>query len=549
MHFALRVLDIVIVVVGYIDDSGLPSDLPAFARTCKLFIDPALDALWRIQNDLAPLIMTMPSNLWSEEKTVTGRPYLCFQRAPRPTDWARFEFYAHRIRELGVSEYPPSVPDGQFQKLLVAPSVFQSLATRRPFPILPQLNDLEWSWPLPGWQHDRGDRDRNWDPAMEIDYCPYAPLFLGPRLVRLSIRGRVPGTSVADCLVSFLRRLPKHCPFLRELSFHHDRAPSSVNAALSEALRALNHITTLAIHITTRPISLDTAAWTHLASLRTVKSIRLANFVLYNPSLRSKPEAGFNFLIESPNAFPVLQELDLRVLSYDPYLSLVRACSSPVLSQINIVVGRPSSPISTRQLVSVLSDKTSLTLINITHMNRIPSDTLPPRDLSISLRPLFKLQNLISFSWNTPFPFDDLSDSTMSNLVASWPSLRCLHLIRPPPLPGQSESTSITLRGLLPLASHPFLSEICVPLIARASDIVSMPLPENSSSAVMELRLDQWIVVDDADGDLEVIARYLLSLFPRCRCGQNPLDAPRKPRELQVLMNSDEFRQSVFNVA
>ncbi|KDQ50273.1 hypothetical protein JAAARDRAFT_589322 [Jaapia argillacea MUCL 33604] len=89
MHYALQITDILIIVVAYIDDAW-PSDLPAFARTCRLFMHPALDALWRIQSDLAPLIMTMPSDLWLEEKTGKGRPYLAFQREPRPADWARF---------------------------------------------------------------------------------------------------------------------------------------------------------------------------------------------------------------------------------------------------------------------------------------------------------------------------------------------------------------------------------------------------------------------------------------------------------------------------
>ncbi|KAJ7635270.1 hypothetical protein FB45DRAFT_1057140 [Roridomyces roridus] len=39
-------------------------DLAALARTCKTFHDPALDALWRIQFELAPALSLFPEDLW-----------------------------------------------------------------------------------------------------------------------------------------------------------------------------------------------------------------------------------------------------------------------------------------------------------------------------------------------------------------------------------------------------------------------------------------------------------------------------------------------------
>jgi len=46
----------------YVSHKGR-SDLASLALTCKLFSDPALDILWRIQTSFLPLIMTFPREL------------------------------------------------------------------------------------------------------------------------------------------------------------------------------------------------------------------------------------------------------------------------------------------------------------------------------------------------------------------------------------------------------------------------------------------------------------------------------------------------------
>ena len=41
--------------------------LAALAGTCKVFLEPTLNVLWRTQRTLAPIIRTLPETAWSEE--------------------------------------------------------------------------------------------------------------------------------------------------------------------------------------------------------------------------------------------------------------------------------------------------------------------------------------------------------------------------------------------------------------------------------------------------------------------------------------------------
>ncbi|KAI6006301.1 hypothetical protein F5J12DRAFT_114598 [Pisolithus orientalis] len=72
MHACLRVPDILHCIIGFSKDdrnSDHPDtsykDVARLARTCKAFKDPALDALWRKQSSLSPLVMCLPNRFWT----------------------------------------------------------------------------------------------------------------------------------------------------------------------------------------------------------------------------------------------------------------------------------------------------------------------------------------------------------------------------------------------------------------------------------------------------------------------------------------------------
>lgn len=69
MHSCLRIPEILSIILDHLGwVSGRPQETFALlARTCRLFHAPALDRLYRSVFGLAPLIMTMPEDLWCTE--------------------------------------------------------------------------------------------------------------------------------------------------------------------------------------------------------------------------------------------------------------------------------------------------------------------------------------------------------------------------------------------------------------------------------------------------------------------------------------------------
>lgn len=54
---------------GRVDHDHYPATLAALARTCHALEEPALDALWKTQSSLIPLILCMPEDLWSDARS------------------------------------------------------------------------------------------------------------------------------------------------------------------------------------------------------------------------------------------------------------------------------------------------------------------------------------------------------------------------------------------------------------------------------------------------------------------------------------------------
>jgi hypothetical protein len=65
MHsgFAIPELFILILELLHADDRRGGASVASLARTCKLFIDPALDVLWRCQVNLVPLLRCLPDGV------------------------------------------------------------------------------------------------------------------------------------------------------------------------------------------------------------------------------------------------------------------------------------------------------------------------------------------------------------------------------------------------------------------------------------------------------------------------------------------------------
>jgi hypothetical protein len=64
MHACLNVDEIVRLIASELVASGGDATIAALACCCKNFEDPALDALWATQQQLAPLLGVFPEGVW-----------------------------------------------------------------------------------------------------------------------------------------------------------------------------------------------------------------------------------------------------------------------------------------------------------------------------------------------------------------------------------------------------------------------------------------------------------------------------------------------------
>ena len=194
----------------------------ALACCCKGFEDPALDTLWESQDQLFPLLKTLPTDAWkteaghfvslSQELTVfLSDRAKSFERIPTKAEWSRLRKYAREMRNLRVdttSQGPPITSDILF--------MLQLRTTNEP--LLPKLKIFECH-------------------ADEV-FIPFIPLFLSRETTQVGItfaQGS-PALMVASTIV----RLPVICPGLERVTLHPLPGDAVISEAVSETLLTCN---------------------------------------------------------------------------------------------------------------------------------------------------------------------------------------------------------------------------------------------------------------------------------------------------------------------
>jgi len=82
MHACLNVDEIVRLVALELVAFGGEATAVCLACCCKSFEDPALDALWKKQGSLTPLLKSLPSDVWKEGGYSVGVPITCISPFP-----------------------------------------------------------------------------------------------------------------------------------------------------------------------------------------------------------------------------------------------------------------------------------------------------------------------------------------------------------------------------------------------------------------------------------------------------------------------------------
>ena len=233
MHACLNVDEIVRLIAGELVESKAKATAAALACCCKNFEGPVSDTLWETQEELLPLLKSLPVDVWNEggytvstPKTRVFPPLNCFIRRSfkkRPTtlEWARFRKYARKIRKLREPEEIARVLS------LEVFSILQLCAISDPF--FPNLKTLEL-WSVDGKS------------------IPLIPLFLSPRTAIIKIRfsrSDSPAAVVAPMVAAF----PILCPNLQEIVFNFTPRDPIVVTAVSRMLLANNRNTLQSVHV------------------------------------------------------------------------------------------------------------------------------------------------------------------------------------------------------------------------------------------------------------------------------------------------------------
>ena len=223
MHDILNVDEIIRLLASGLVVSGWRATAVALACCCRKFEDPTLDALWREQKRLSPLLNTFPKDIWDRASNdfVSRQPYAAysllsrlavktFKKMPTAAELARFTKYSLRMRELKLKLSEEPIPSN-------ALSVLQLRTLNEP--LLPNLKLLELKAAVAG-------------------VIPFIPLLLSQKTTDIEIQfvSKPPAVMVASMMVN----LPKLCPHARSITLEPLPRDSTVTDAASEMLLTCN---------------------------------------------------------------------------------------------------------------------------------------------------------------------------------------------------------------------------------------------------------------------------------------------------------------------
>ncbi|KAJ7713657.1 hypothetical protein DFH07DRAFT_763257 [Mycena maculata] len=396
-------------------DESPGRDLSVLARTATIFLDPALNVLWRQQNTIVNVLNCMPADLWDISETrnegdtefiVTISP----KRAIKPIDWERASFYSRRVKLLNIDE------ECWFKTL----DFFEAISLCPPGDfIFPNLERLNWCpEPSTSFQHVR--------------------LFLAPRITNLSL-GPIHSIAHLSILSSLASRFPSLSNFVVDI---HCVPISVVTPSISSLVRAFISLETVYVP------ALDKPAFAHVAQLPGLRSLAL-----------SSDEAPLYGLDSSSASvqFPALTSLSMPSMKHAAALLVTLANWS-----LTCFTSEQSdqSAATARQLYAALADHCSHCLLrNLSIRGGVFGTSAIPTATQLAIysigadiiRPLLSFSNLVTVWLSHPVGFD-LDDAMIRDMASAWPSIEVLHLTAD--VTYRHRYSRVTLEGIYAFAKH-----------------------------------------------------------------------------------------------
>ncbi|KAJ7224925.1 hypothetical protein B0H12DRAFT_1328790 [Mycena haematopus] len=486
MHRALSIVELVenvCVQLGHGDlvplQTNAARDLALLARTSTIFLNPALDVLWRSQDGLVNLLKCMPDDLLDIPDIVRENPERGFGRRPPPadpirirrpilpTDWERPLFYMCRVKFFSL----PSIH--RYSEVL--DNFGSCLPTET---IFPNLEKLYWH-----------------EPPLE-----HLSLFMTPRLANI----RLSGADSADfsSVSSYVRKCPglKTVDLLINVGVYDAAARSSW--PFSTIVRGLMHLEELCVP------EVDSTALAHLAKLPRLKSLYFAyQDPLEEPLGQSNRSVGFPALTQLGVPSVAAATTLLKFFWKTPLETLIIHNSSCT----------PMTKMAAWEFYSSLgahcSHASLLKIVDggLTYVMEASPEQITTYSVGGDvLQPLFSFTNLHQVELRHTVGFD-LDDATILDMARSWPRITALTL--------EASTTRhmpsrVTLGGLYAFAEHcPRLSSLGITF-----DATSIPhTPLSGEIRTRQLCFMSLHVYCSPIGDPERVAEFLFSMFPRLR--------------------------------
>ncbi|KAF8183819.1 hypothetical protein K438DRAFT_2020555 [Mycena galopus ATCC 62051] len=491
MHHALRITEVVEMICSQLGSqvdvpfekwhtwrltSAQARNLARLARTSTVFLNPALNVLWRHQGSIVHLLKLMPGDVWeisetsryeggdddtesNEEHDDMGKVKIVLRRLPTLIDCERCLFYSHRVKSFYADE----------EHFLEPSKVYQTLDSCFPEkPIFPNLQKLDW-WP-----------------STDSDSFHYVRLFISPRITDISITFECPSQPVLSLLSS-------KCPGLKNISIGGGR--------VSEFVCALPHIETLVAG------DLSAAAFSHIARLPGLHFLWLM-------SSSSIPSISSLRVPAGSLPFPALKKLEYESIEHAPrLLELMQKCALVEFSLFARAISSPPPKIIYQQLYSALAAHCSHSSLQKIRVERGHGWTISAddRDAYIIggeiLRPLFSFRNLVDLALLHPVGVD-LDDDLVREMARAWPHIESLHL---PPKRSHLIAARITLKGMHALAEHcPRLHTLHLVFDATVVPKIKGKTKKN----VCQRSLERLHVAYSHIGKPRPVGKFLSAIFP-----------------------------------
>ncbi|KAI0364002.1 hypothetical protein BV20DRAFT_1061451 [Pilatotrama ljubarskyi] len=481
----------------------VPLDLQtvhALALTCRAFLEPALDQLWRRQLTLFNLVKTLPKDSWevfeSEDDGPDGQKqvHIKYTRLNIPKDWARFDYYAAKIRELG---YDPRAPYGvdewpSSRKVAVPQEFYQYLCIlRAPYELLPNLRRVRWT---------------TYEGELALRQHVY--IFLNDPLVGLtldfhdSLLDPSPSYSDATFIRYTLKAVIEQCPAFRDLELLWALFEGYADV-LSEFIHSMPKLRTF---------------YTNVRGMKEMDLVELASMPELRRTRLYVDGKEFPWLTRafSQPPFPSIVDLTLEAPSLDnctAFLIALEMCKLETL--IVICEERPSGQMLRdfgSALVASCSHET-LRVLSISDSGTSSESAPSSADGTVNVENLALLTsfpNIRALTLDLSGPYA-LDDAFPEKLLSTWPVLEKLSLGMKH---GWGQRPALTFAGLAHIVKLcPRLEELSIAIDASHPVDASIVAAVTPNMRVRSINLGDSYVVQDEGGAVS-LSRNLAALFP-----------------------------------